>query len=91
MEGSFAQAIAFASGGWSEPTCTSHQGTSHKDGDDLSSWDTSCREHPKNMDRSQCSGSREGGDQGSKEVAEERHRVQVLEDQGVVQEKEVVV
>ena len=43
------------------------------------------------MDRSQCSGSREGGDQGSKEVAEERQRVQVLEDQGVVQEKEVVV
>ena len=43
------------------------------------------------MDRSQCSGSREGEDQGNKEVAEERHRVQVLEDQGVVQEKEVVV
>ena len=40
------------------------------------------------MDRSQCSGSREGEDQGSKEVAEERSRVQV---QGVVQEKEVVV
>ena len=43
------------------------------------------------MDRSQCSGSREGEDQESKEVAEERSRVQVLEDQGVVQEKEVVV
>ena len=43
------------------------------------------------MDNSQCSGSREGEDQESKEVAEERSRVQVLEDQGVVQEKEVVV
>ena len=55
-----------------------NQGTSRKDGGDLSSLDTSCREHPKNMDRSQCSGSREGEDQGSKEVAEERSKVQVL-------------
>ena len=90
-EGSFAQAIAFASGGWLEPTCTSHQDTSHKDGDDLSSLDTSCREQPKNMEKSQRSGSREGEDQESKEVAEERSGVQVLEDQRVVQEKEVVV
>ena len=68
-----------------------NQGTSRKDGGDLSSLDTSCREHPKNMDRSQCSGSREGEDQGSKEVAEERSKVQVLEGRRVVQEKEVVV
>ena len=67
-----------------EPTCTMNQGTSHKDGDDLSSLDTSCREHPKNMDRSQYSGSREGEDQGSKGVAEERGRVQVLEDPSVL-------
>ena len=91
MEGSSAPVIGFALRGLSGPTCTSHQGTCYRDGDDLSSLDTSCREHPKNMDRSQCSGSREGEDQGNKEVAEERHRVQVLEDQGVVQEKEVVV
>ena len=75
-----------------EPTCTSQQDTSHKDGDDLSSLDTSCREHPKNMDSCQCSGSKEGEDQGSKEVAEERSRVQVLEDRGrVMEEKKVVV
>ena len=43
------------------------------------------------MDRSQCSGSRAGEDQESKEVAEERSRVQVLEGRRVVQEKEVVV
>ena len=73
-----------------EPTCTSHQDTSHKDGDGLSSLDTSCREHPKNMDSCLCSGSKE--DQGSKEVAEERSRVQVLEDRGrVMEEKKVVV
>ena len=85
MEDSFAQAIAFALGGWSEPTCTSHQDTSHKDGGDLSSLDTSYREHPKNTDNSQCSGSREGEDQESKEVAKERSRVQA-----VVLEREVV-
>ena len=84
VEDSFAQAIAFALGGWSEPTCTSHQDTSHKDGGDLSSLDTSCREHPKNKDTSQYSGSREGEDQGSKEVAEERSRVQVLEGRSVL-------
>ena len=44
------------------------------------------------MDSCQCSGSIEGEDQGSKEVAEERSRIQVLEDRGrVVEEKEVVV
>ena len=48
-------------------------------------------EHPKNRDRSQYSGSREGEDQESKEVAEERSRVQILKDWRVVQEKEVVV
>ena len=54
--------------------------------------DTSCTEHPKNMDNSQYSGSKEGEDQGNKEVAEERSRVQVLEDRGrVMEEKEVVV
>ena len=90
VEDSFAQAIAFALGGWSEPTCTSHQDTSHKDGGDLSSLDTSYREHPKNTDNSQCSGSREGEDQESKEVAEERSRVQALEGQAVVLEREVV-
>ena len=74
-----------------EPTCTNHQDTSHKDGADLSALDTSCREHPKNRDRSQCSGSTVGEDQESKEVAEERSRVQILEDWRVVQEKEVVV
>ena len=68
-----------------EPTCTSHQDTSHKDGGDLSSLDTSYREHPKNTDNSQCSGSREGEDQESKEVAKERSRVQA-----VVLEREVV-
>ena len=41
-------------------------------------------EHPKNMDTSQYSGSREGEDQGSKEVAEERSRVQVLEGRSVL-------
>ena len=44
------------------------------------------------MDSCQCSGSIEGEDQGSNEVAEERSRIQVLEDRGrVVEEKEVVV
>ena len=43
------------------------------------------------MDSCQCSGSKEGEDQGSKEVAEERSRVQVLEDRGRVEEKKVVV
>ena len=44
------------------------------------------------MDSCQCSGSKEGEDQGNKEVAEERSRVQVLEDRGrVMEEKEVVV
>ena len=44
------------------------------------------------MDSCQCSGSKEGEDQGSKEVAEERSRVQVLEDLGrVMEEKKVVV
>ena len=47
--------------------------------------DTSCREHPKNRDRSQCSGSTVGEDQESKEVAKERSRVQA-----VVLEREVV-
>ena len=91
MEGSSAPVIGFALRGLSGPTCTSHQGTCYRDGDDLSSLDTSCREHPKNMDSCQCSGSKEGEDQGSKEVAEERSRVQVLEDRGRVEEKKVVV
>ena len=43
------------------------------------------------MDRSQCSGSREGEDHESKEVEEERSRVQVLEGRRVVQEKKLVV
>ena len=44
------------------------------------------------MDSCLCSGSKEGEDQGSKEVAEERSRVQVLEDRGrVMEEKKVVV
>ena len=49
-------------------------------------------EHPKNMDTSQYSGSREGEDQGSKEVAEERSRAEAVEDHWrVVQEKEEAV
>ena len=49
-------------------------------------------EHPKNRDRSQYSGSREGEDQGSKEVAEERSMAEAVEDhQGVVREKEAAV
>ena len=51
--------------------------------------DTSCREHPKNRDRSQYSGSSEGEGQGSKEVAEEMNRVLIVEDRRVVQEKEI--
>ena len=38
-------------------------------------------EHPKNTDKSQYSGSKEGEDQGSKEVAEERSRAEAVEDQ----------
>ena len=92
MEGSSAPVIGFALRGLSGPTCTSHQGTCYRDGDDLSSLDISYMEHPKNMDKSQNSGSKEGEDQGSKEVAEERSRVQVLEDRGrVMEEKKVVV
>ena len=91
MEGSSAPVIGFALRGLSGPSCTSHQGTCYRDGDDLSSLDTSCMEHPKNMDNSQYSGSKEGEDQGSKEVVEERSKVQVLEGRRVVQEKEVVV
>ena len=73
------------------PICTIHLDRSHKDGDDLSYLDTSCREHPKSRDRYQCSGSSEGEDQGSREVAGEK-RVQVQEDRGrVVEENEVVV
>ena len=52
--------------------------------------DTSYREHPKNRDRFQYSGSTVGEDQESKEVAEERSRVQALEGQAVVLEREVV-
>ena len=75
MEGSSAPVIGFALRGLSGPTCTSHQGTCYRDGDDLSSLDTSCMEHPKNMDNSQYSGSKEGEDQGSKEVVEEKKGV----------------
>ena len=45
-------------------------------------------EHPKNMDKSQNSGSKEGEDQGSKEVVEEKKGVRVVEDQRVVKEVE---
>ena len=83
MEGSSAPVIGFALRGLSGPTCTSHQGTCYRDGDDLSSLDTSCMEHPKNMDKSQNSGSKESEDQGSKEVVEEKG-VRVVEDQRVV-------
>ena len=88
MEGSSAPVIGFALRGLSGPTCTSHQGTCYRDGDDLSSLDTSCMEHPKNMDKSQNSGSKEGEDQGSKEVVEEKKGVRVVEDQGMVKEVE---
>ena len=56
-----------------------NQGTSHRHGGDLSSQGISYTEHPKNMDMSQYSGNREGGDQGSKEVAEERSITEVVE------------
>ena len=88
MEGSSAPVIGFALRGLSGPTCTSHQGTCYRDGDDLSSLDTSCMEHPKKMDKSQNSGSKEGEDQGSKEVVEEKKGVRVVEDQRVVKEVE---
>ena len=88
MEGSSAPVIGFALRGLSGPTCTSHQGTCYRGGDDLSSLDTSCMEHPKNMDKSQNSGSKEGEDQGSKEVVEEKKGVRVVEDQRVVKEVE---
>ena len=45
-------------------------------------------EHPKNMDNSQYSGRKEGEDQGSKEVVEEKKGVRVVEDQRVVKEVE---
>ena len=86
MEGSSAPVIGFALRGLSGPTCTSHQGTCYRDGDDLSSLDTSGMEHPKNMDNSQYSGRKEGEDQGSKEVVEEKKGVRVVEDQRVVKE-----
>ena len=41
-------------------------------------------EHPKNMDTSQYSGSREGEDQESKEMVRERNKVQVLEGRSVL-------
>ena len=88
MEGSSAPVIGFALRGLSGPTCTSHQGTCYRGGDDLSSLDTSCMEHPKNMDKSQYSGRKEGEDQGSKEVVEEKKGVRVVEDQRVVKEVE---
>ena len=40
------------------------------------------------MDNSQYSGSKEGEDQGSKEVVEEKKGVRVVWDQGVVKEVE---
>ena len=43
---------------------------------------------PKIMDNSQYSGSKEGEDQGSKEVVEEKKGVRVVEDQRVVKEVE---
>ena len=88
VEGSSAPVIGFALRGLSGPTCTSHQGTCYRDGDDLSSLDISYMEHPKNMDKSQNSGSKEGEDQGSKEVVEEKKGVRVVEDQRVVKEVE---
>ena len=45
--------------------------------------------HPKNRDRSQYSGSREGEDQGSKEVAEESRAEAVEDCRRVVQERKV--